>query len=64
MLELKKHQDKARFYTRKRRCNSGKTDVDSFAVLEPVVDGFRNYQKEDYGISPEEMLLDKAQIWV
>ena len=38
------------------------TDVDSFAVLEPVVDGFRNYQKEDYGISPEEMLLDKAQI--
>ena len=39
-----------------------KTDVDSFAVLEPIVDGFRNYQKEDYGISPEEMLLDKAQI--
>ena len=39
-----------------------KTDVDSFAVLEPVVDGFRNYQKEDYGISPEEMLLDKSQI--
>ena len=39
-----------------------KTDIDSFAVLEPVVDGFRNYQKEDYGISPEEMLLDKAQI--
>ena len=39
-----------------------KTDVESFAVLEPVVDGFRNYQKEDYGISPEEMLLDKAQI--
>ncbi len=39
-----------------------KTDVDSFGVLEPVVDGFRNYQREDYGISPEEMLLDKAQI--
>ncbi len=39
-----------------------KTDIDSFAVLEPFVDGFRNYQKEDYGISPEEMLLDKAQI--
>ena len=38
------------------------TDVDSFAVLEPVVDGFRNFQKQDYGISPEEMLLDKAQI--
>ncbi len=38
------------------------TDVDSFAVLEPVVDGFRNFQKEDYGVSPEEMLLDRAQI--
>ena len=38
------------------------TDVDSFSVLEPVVDGFRNFQKQDYGISPEEMMLDKAQI--
>ena len=38
------------------------TDVESFAVLEPVVDGFRNFQKQDYGISAEEMLLDKAQI--
>ena len=39
-----------------------KTDVASFEVLEPVVDGFRNFQKQDYGVSPEEMLLDKAQI--
>jgi catalase-peroxidase len=39
-----------------------KTDVDSFGVLEPVVDGFRNFEKQDYGISPEEMMLDKAQI--
>ena len=31
-------------------------------MLEPVVDGFRNFQKQDYGISPEEMMLDKAQI--
>ena len=38
------------------------TDIDSFEVLEPVVDGFRNFQKQDYGVSPEEMLLDKAQI--
>jgi len=38
------------------------TDIESFAVLEPVVDGFRNFQKQDYGVSPEEMLLDKAQI--
>lgn len=38
------------------------TDVDSFAVLEPEADGFRNYQKKQYTISAEEMLLDKAQL--
>tara|TARA_B110000116_G_scaffold142449_1_gene123567 strand:- start:752 stop:2875 length:2124 start_codon:yes stop_codon:yes gene_type:complete len=38
------------------------TDVDSFAVLEPVADGFRNYQKTEFSISPEEMLLDRAQL--
>ena len=38
------------------------TDVESFAVLEPFADGFRNFQKEDYEVSPEEMLLDKAQL--
>ena len=38
------------------------TDVESFAVLEPVSDGFRNYQKTEYTLSAEEMLLDKAQL--
>ena len=38
------------------------TDVESFAVLEPLHDGFRNYQKENYAVSPEEMLLDRAQL--
>ena len=38
------------------------TDVDSFAVLEPVADGFRNYQKTAFLISPEEMMLDRAQL--
>jgi catalase-peroxidase len=38
------------------------TDVDSFDVLEPVVDGFRNYQKGEFTISPEELLIDKAQL--
>jgi catalase-peroxidase len=38
------------------------TDVDSYAVLEPLHDGFRNYQKENYAVSPEEMLLDRAQL--
>jgi catalase-peroxidase len=38
------------------------TDAESFAVLEPVADGFRNYRKKAYSTSPEEMLLDKAQL--
>jgi len=38
------------------------TDVESFAVLEPIADGFRNYQKAQYSISGEELLLDKAQL--
>ena len=38
------------------------TDVDSFAVLEPIADGFRNYQKDKYAVSAEELLLDKAQL--
>ncbi|WP_348799707.1 catalase/peroxidase HPI [Flavobacterium adhaerens] len=38
------------------------TDVDSFAVLEPEADGFRNYMKTQYTISAEEMLIDKAQL--
>jgi catalase-peroxidase len=38
------------------------TDVDSFAVLEPYADGFRNYQKAKYAVTPEELLIDKAQL--
>ncbi|TFG29129.1 MAG: catalase/peroxidase HPI [Promethearchaeota archaeon] len=38
------------------------TDVESFAVLEPKADGFRNYQKARYAVSAEEMLVDKAQL--
>ncbi|MCA0933955.1 catalase/peroxidase HPI [Vibrio alginolyticus] len=38
------------------------TDVDSFDVLEPVADGFRNWQKKHYVVKPEEMLLDRAQL--
>ena len=38
------------------------TDVDSFAVLEPISDGFRNYQKGAYTSSTEELLLDRAQL--
>jgi catalase-peroxidase len=38
------------------------TDVESFAALEPVADGFRNYQKQRFAVSTEELLLDKAQL--
>lgn len=38
------------------------TDVESFDVLEPLADGFRNWQKQHYVVNPEEMLLDKAQL--
>ncbi len=38
------------------------TEVDSFAYLEPLSDGFRNYHKEGLSIKPEEMLLDRAQL--
>jgi catalase-peroxidase len=38
------------------------TDAASFAVLEPVADGFRNYQKARYAVSSEELLVDKAQL--
>jgi catalase-peroxidase len=38
------------------------TDVASFAVLEPVADGFRNYQKTRFTVSAEELLIDRAQL--
>ncbi|MBE0672575.1 MAG: catalase-peroxidase, partial [Anaerolineales bacterium] len=38
------------------------TDAESFAVLEPEADGFRNYQKTTFTVSAEEMLVDKAQL--
>ncbi|MEQ8284650.1 catalase/peroxidase HPI [Thalassospira sp.] len=38
------------------------TDAPSFDVLEPLADGFRNWSKKDYVVTPEEMLLDRAQL--
>jgi len=42
--------------------SQAQTDAASFAVLEPVADGFRNFQKTRYAVSAEEMLVDKAQL--
>ena len=38
------------------------TDADSFAVLEPLADGYRNWQKQHYAVQPEELLLDRTQL--
>lgn len=38
------------------------TDAESFSVLEPLHDGYRNWQKEDYAVKPEEILLDRTQL--
>lgn len=38
------------------------TDADTFDVLEPLADGFRNWLKKDYVVSPEELMLDRAQL--
>jgi catalase-peroxidase len=42
--------------------SQAQTDVASFAVLEPVADGFRNYLERAFSVSPEELLLDRAQL--
>ena len=38
------------------------TDIHSFTVLEPIHDAFRNYVKQDYAVSPEELMLDRSSL--
>jgi len=42
--------------------SQAQTDTESFSVLEPIVDGFRNYAKDRYSVSAEELLVDRAQL--
>ncbi|MDP1928150.1 MAG: catalase/peroxidase HPI [Thiobacillus sp.] len=42
--------------------SQAQTDVEAFAVLEPIADGFRNYEKAKFSVAAEELLLDKAQL--
>ncbi|WP_219821639.1 catalase/peroxidase HPI [Sneathiella aquimaris] len=42
--------------------NEEATDADSFDVLEPIADGYRNWLKKDYSVAPEELLLDRTQL--
>ena len=50
------------FHPGRTDATAEQTDAESFAVLEPLADGFRNYRKAAYRVSPEEMLVDKAQL--
>jgi catalase-peroxidase len=56
------HKVKVPFAPGRTDASQEQTDVKSFAVLDPVADGFRNYQKTRYAVSAEDLLLDKAQL--
>jgi catalase-peroxidase len=56
------HDVKVPFSPGRMDASQEQTDVDSFAVLEPTADGFRNYIRKDIQIPAEEMLLDRAQL--
>ncbi len=56
------HDVKVPFTPGRTDASQEQTDVDSFAVLEPKADGFRNYKNARYEASAEEMLVDKAQL--
>ena len=53
---------KVQFIPGRADASQEQTDVESFDVMEPQAEGFRNYQKKKFTISPEEMLIDKAQL--
>ena len=56
------HDVTVRFTPGRMDASQDQTDVESFAALEPIADGFRNYQKARYAVSAEDLLVDKAQL--
>jgi catalase-peroxidase len=56
------HDVKVPFSPGRTDASQAQTDVESFAVLEPTADGFRNYLRKGHTISAEELLLDRAQL--
>ena len=61
---IKKGKSKAKvpFTPGRGDATAEQTDIESFEVLEPIHDAFRNYMKKDYAVSPEELMLDKASL--
>ena len=53
---------KVPFYPGRGDATAEMTDIESFAVLEPIHDGYRNWLKKDYAVKPEELLLDRTQL--
>ena len=56
------HQIEVPFTSGRGDASAEQTDTESFEVMEPVMDGFRNYQARELSTSPEEMLVDRAQL--
>ncbi len=56
------HEVEVPFAPGRTDASQEQTDVESFAVLEPAADGFRNYQKAKYAVTAEELLVDRAQL--
>ncbi len=56
------HKVEVPFYPGRTDATDKQTDVDSFTYLEPVADGFRNYQKTKFSVPAEELLVDRAQL--
>ena len=53
---------KVPFYPGRGDATAQMTDVESFSVLEPIHDGYRNWLKKEYAVNPEELLLDRTQL--
>ncbi len=60
--KLAGHQVTVPFTPGRMDASAEQTDGESFAVLEPLADGFRNYEKEKYRVPAEQLLVDKAQL--
>jgi catalase-peroxidase len=56
------HKVKVPFTPGRTDANQEQTDVESFSVMEPLSDGFRNYQQKKFTVSAEELLVDRAQL--